>query len=131
MTRQESVVVQVFVFKNGEFYGSDCFVSPEIKIGRGEDADLRLDGDEVSRNHAVLRVDDQGLVLEDLGSVNGTCVNGEAVERVFVEQWDEVSIGEFTFKVKLIGAKRKRPLLSRTLVVSTLITALSKSRDGT
>jgi pSer/pThr/pTyr-binding forkhead associated (FHA) protein len=109
MTRQESVVVQVFVFKNGEFYGSDCFASTEIKIGRGEDADLRLDGDEVSRDHAVLRVGEQGLILEDSGSANGTSVNGEAVERVFIQQWDEVSIGEFTFKAKLIGAKKKRP----------------------
>lgn len=109
MPSRETTVVQVFVFKNEEFYGSDCFAQAEVKIGRGPDADLRLEGDQVSREHAVLRVGEQGLILEDLGSVNGTCVNGEAVERVFVEQWDEVSIGEFTFKVKLIGAKRERP----------------------
>ena len=97
MAGQEPVVLQVFVFKNGEFYGSDCFASAEVKIGRGEDADLRLEGDEVSREHAVLRVGDQGLILEDLGSVNGNSVNGAAVDRVLVQQWDEVSIGEFSF----------------------------------
>jgi pSer/pThr/pTyr-binding forkhead associated (FHA) protein len=57
----------------------------------------------------VLRIEADGLILEDLGSVNGTQVNGEAIERVFIRQWDEVSIGEFTFKAKLIGKKKKRP----------------------
>ena len=109
MARQKPGVVQVFVFKNGEFYGSDCFAQAEIRIGRSEDCDLKLDGDEVSRDHAVLRIEDDGLVLEDLGSVNGTRVNGEAVERVFIRQWDEVSVGEFSFKAKLIGKKKKRP----------------------
>ncbi len=108
MARREPGVVQVFVFKNGEFYGSDCFSQAEIKIGRSEESDLKLDGDEVSRDHAVLRAGDDGLILEDLGSVNGTRVNGEAIERVLIGQWDEVSIGEFSFKAKLIGKKRRR-----------------------
>lgn len=45
MAGQESVVLQVFVFKNGEFYGSDCFSPTEAPIGQGEEADLRLEGE--------------------------------------------------------------------------------------
>ena len=45
-------------------------------IGRSPRADITLDLDGVSRRHAELRRDDDGWWLKDLGSVNGTLVNG-------------------------------------------------------
>ncbi len=48
-----------------------------VVVGRGEDADVRLDDPYVSRTHAVLRRLGSGVVVEDLGSAAGTTVNGQ------------------------------------------------------
>lgn len=50
-------------------------------LGRGNDCDLRLVDNGVSRHHAEIRVDDNEAVLVDLGSTNGTFVNGQQAER--------------------------------------------------
>ncbi len=83
MVRQPPVL-QVFIFKDGRFWGTEVFAQPQIVMGRSPDCDLPLDDDVISRNHAVIHIGPDGLVLEDLRSANGTFVNGEPVERCYV-----------------------------------------------
>lgn len=53
-----------------------------VRIGRGPDADIDLEDCTVSRRHAELRIESDGvLVLRDLGSENGSTLNGYAVPR--------------------------------------------------
>ena len=67
-----------------------------ITIGRHPDADLFLDDVTVSRNHAeIVRTEDEGLVLRDLGSLNGTYVSGSRVEEHRLITGDEVQVGRF------------------------------------
>jgi pilus assembly protein CpaF len=55
---------------------------PQARLGRGADCDVALNGWRVAKQHALLRVDERGrLVIEDLGGVSGTQVNGERVTR--------------------------------------------------
>jgi hypothetical protein len=51
-----------------------------VTIGRHPDCDVVLNDQEVSRQHAEVRREDEGLVLVDLGSLNGTKVNGAGVK---------------------------------------------------
>jgi two-component system, NtrC family, response regulator AtoC len=53
----------------------------EVSIGRSKDADARIDADSISRRHALLRIDDGTLTIEDLGSANGTSVRGTPIDR--------------------------------------------------
>jgi hypothetical protein len=65
-------------------------------VGRSPSSDIFLDDVTVSRNHAVLTRGTDGILLEDLGSLNGTYVNRrriEASERL--EDGDELQIGKF------------------------------------
>jgi len=55
-----------------------------VVIGRGNEVELRLDHASVSRRHATIRVDDGVVRIADLGSHNGTRVNGEAVSEARV-----------------------------------------------
>lgn len=67
-----------------------------ITIGRHPDADLFLDDVTVSRNHAeIVRTEDEGLLLRDLGSLNGTYVSGSRVEEHRLTMGDEVQVGRF------------------------------------
>jgi FHA domain-containing protein len=53
----------------------------------------------LSRDHAVIEVGAAALVLRDLGSTNGTMVNGRRVERALLERGDVVQLGESTLRV--------------------------------
>ena len=64
-------------------------------IGRSPDCDVFLDDVTVSRRHAVL-VDEGGrFSIEDQGSLNGTFVNHARVDRIELENGDEVQIGKY------------------------------------
>ena len=56
----------------------------------------------VSRRHALLKLGDDGLVLEDMGSKNGTLANGVRIQRTQLEPGDELRVGPVTLKVETI-----------------------------
>jgi pSer/pThr/pTyr-binding forkhead associated (FHA) protein len=62
-------------------------------VGRHESNDIVLAAPTVSARHAVVRVDDGAVMLEDEGSLNGTFVNGERVERARLALGDRIQIG--------------------------------------
>jgi Protein of unknown function (DUF3662)/FHA domain len=70
--------------------------TPVTLLGRGTDCDLRLVDPGVSRHHAELRVENDQVVLVDLGSTNGTFVNGQPVRRVALTDGTHVSLGRTT-----------------------------------
>lgn len=63
-------------------------------IGRGEDTDLTLSTNDVSRHHATVRFGEDGHIIEDLNSTNGTFVNGRQIKHHILNVGDEISIGE-------------------------------------
>lgn len=78
-----------------------------ILVGRAPSADLRIDDPRVSRLHARIEIRDDGVYVEDLGSRNGTAVDGENVggSRVLSVD-DEVEIGEASIIFRGVGAWR-------------------------
>ena len=65
------------------------------EIGRSPDAEIFLDDVTVSRSHAIVTRDESGVVIEDLGSLNGTYVNRRRVDKATLEDGDEVQIGKY------------------------------------
>jgi len=49
----------------------------DVRVGRASTADVSIDSSSLSRDHAVFRLRDGGVEVEDLGSSNGTVVRGE------------------------------------------------------
>ncbi|MGO1523732.1 MAG: FHA domain-containing protein [Nesterenkonia sp.] len=64
-------------------------------VGRHPEADIFLDDVTVSRRHVKLERVDEGFVAADLGSLNGTYVNHDRVDRHVLTTSDEVQIGKF------------------------------------
>jgi len=80
-------------------------VGPVFRIGRGETCHLRPNSDEVSREHAEFTVKDDSVILKDLGSRNGTLVNGKALTEPYVlHDRDQIEIGPLVFAVSIEGA---------------------------
>ncbi len=82
-----------------------AFVLPvgrEALLGRSAEAELHLPDTFVSSRHARVRAELEGLVVEDLGSTNGTVVNGEEISLpTFVGSGDEVAVGDTVFRVEV------------------------------
>lgn len=74
-----------------------------IRLGRADDCDLVVDDPLVSRYHAELRLQPEGYELVDLGSHNGTFLNGRRVDRARLEELDIVEIGHHSFR--LVGSR--------------------------
>jgi diguanylate cyclase (GGDEF)-like protein len=68
-----------------------------VVVGRGPGCNVRLDDDTVSRHHCRIHVEPDGsVILTDLGSTNGTLVNGRRVEQVVLAEGDKVQVGTST-----------------------------------
>jgi predicted component of type VI protein secretion system len=80
---------------------------PQFKIGRGEGCQLRPSNDQVSREHAMLEMTSDAVFIQDLGSRNGTEVNGTKLaphEPLRLKNGDLVKIGPLTFAMSIEGA---------------------------
>ncbi len=74
----------------------------ELLIGRGADCDLRLPVPDVSRHHCLIRLMNENAFLEDLGSSNGTYLNGQRVRsQTQLNSGDLIQLGECQFIVDL------------------------------
>jgi pSer/pThr/pTyr-binding forkhead associated (FHA) protein len=74
----------------------------EFLIGRGPDCDLRLRVNSVSRHHCIIRLAPDEVTVVDLGSSNGTFVNGQRVRsQTTLRTGDELQVGTNRFVVEL------------------------------
>lgn len=74
-----------------------------LVLGRSLSSDLPLLDPTISRRHAELSADDDGVEVRDLGSSNGTLVNGVRVDRARITPGDRVAFGRVTFALHVDG----------------------------
>ena len=67
----------------------------EVTVGRDPRADILLDDSTVSRQHAVFRRENGAYTVIDAGSLNGTYVNRQRVDKATLKNGDEIMIGKF------------------------------------
>lgn len=96
----------MLVVESGPDLGREFVLQPgETGVGRGIDNDIILTDVSVSRKHMRVLRDDDGITVIDLGSGNGTTVNGRRVHRSFLGEGDRVEIGETVMVARIPGAK--------------------------
>jgi hypothetical protein len=98
----------VLRFISGKYQGGEFPIVPDkqILVGRSSDLDMVLVEDMVSRKHARIAMQQDQIWIEDLGSTNGTFVNGEKIKRARLKEGDRVLIG--TSILKLIAGDAPR-----------------------
>jgi pSer/pThr/pTyr-binding forkhead associated (FHA) protein len=74
----------------------------EFLIGRGSDCDLRIKASAISRHHCLLRLRGQEITVQDLGSSNGTYVNGQRVRsQTELHNGDQLALGSCQLLVEV------------------------------
>lgn len=99
---QKHEALTVSVYQGGQQIREVSFDRAIVNIGKQASSNLRLDDINISRKHAVLeRRQDGQWRLTDLGSTNGTTVNGEEIAQVILQDGDRIMLGETTLVVHL------------------------------
>ncbi len=93
-------------FISGKYQGQEFTLDAqrEVVIGRASDLALVLVEDMVSRKHARIECSGDAIVIEDLGSTNGTFVNGEKISRATLKEGDRILIGTSILKLIAVDA---------------------------
>ncbi len=100
----------MLVIKEGPLAGRRFEIELELVVGR-EEAGLTIEDAEISRRHAAFRFGDGLLELEDLGSLNGTFVNGSRIDAVTpLGLGDVVRVGHTSIEVESIPDSRRTVL---------------------
>jgi ABC-type multidrug transport system ATPase subunit/predicted component of type VI protein secretion system len=102
----------------------------ELSIGRAENNDIRLDGLQISNQHARLLKSNTGISIEDLNSTNGVYVNGNRVSRQGIFPNDNILIGSFLIQLDQAGNFGIFDTRSKTRIDSVNITKEVKNRSG-
>jgi pSer/pThr/pTyr-binding forkhead associated (FHA) protein len=90
------VEVGVLIVRAGAQAGARFSLEePVTRLGRHPDSEISLDDITVSRRHAEIERTPDGHVVSDAGSLNGTYVNQERIDRTVLRHGDELQIGKF------------------------------------
>jgi hypothetical protein len=94
--------VSLAVISGGDSGRNFPINKPRVVIGR-TGADIPLSDAEISRTHSAIEVEDDLVTLVDLGSTNGTFVNGNRIETAVLENYGEFEVGGTTFMLIITG----------------------------
>jgi pSer/pThr/pTyr-binding forkhead associated (FHA) protein len=94
---------KLVVSRNGNLLASKFIEGTRLTIGRSPDTDVRLEDAAVSKHHAQIEVLGKDYVLRDLGSANGTRVNGHEVTRHLLQHGDLIEI--LGFEIRYVDHK--------------------------
>ncbi len=84
---------------------TDLSPGRDYVLGRGSDADIVIDHKKASRRHARIFPKGAGCGIEDLGSINGTLVNGEKISEQTLFPGDSIQIADTRIRVRLTGSQ--------------------------
>ena len=82
---------------SGSTFGKTFPLYGTMTIGRAADCDISIPAEEISRHHAKLQVMPDGVAVEDLGSANGTFVNGKRVHQGMLKAQEELRLDTVRF----------------------------------
>jgi pSer/pThr/pTyr-binding forkhead associated (FHA) protein len=106
--------VALVMFRPNGRHRTFKITKPVSVVGRREDCDLRIPLGEVSRKHCRLKIDAAGVQIVDLGSSNGTYVNGRRITEEDVDAGDTIKIGSLAFIVQVNGEPATEGLAAPT-----------------
>ncbi len=104
-------------FISGKYQGGEYPIDENrpIVVGRSSELDMVLVEEMVSRKHARIELKDGKIHIEDLGSTNGTFVNGERITKGLLKEGDRVLIGSNILKVIVLTGDEAVPNTRRAL----------------
>jgi len=109
----------------------DIDVHGQMTLGRAPDCNISLPFSHLSRHHASLTVSSRGLEVRDLGSVNGTFVNGIKVDKAVLNLGDKLSFDSLAFTISGPERDVDKTVFRATLKTESAIPLVASQPDAT
>jgi len=116
-------------FISGKYQGGEFPLDEgqQVVVGRSSDLDMVLVEEMVSRRHALISFRDGVVAIEDLGSTNGTFVNGEKVTKTVLREGDRILIGTNILKVIRLTTQHADSRRNLEIMAKRRVTARQRS----
>lgn len=111
-------MAKLVVTLNGAVLSNYFIDKNDLAIGRRSGSDIHLDDPGVSKEHAVIRTVGNDHIFEDLGSTNGSTINGQRLTRRILQNGDVIVLGPFQLKYVNVKANAEMDY-DRTLMINT------------
>lgn len=124
------MAVPKFVLRgvSGAAFGKTYPVPGAVVIGRQQDCDISVPTEEISRRHAQVKPTADGLLVEDLGSANGTFINGKRVQTGLMRPGEELRLD--TIRFLLVAPGMEMPATQRNASIPAASKAAAKGRGA-
>lgn len=109
---------KVVVTLNGQIQKEVDLDKSRWNIGRRPNNDLVLDHLAVSGRHAAIDISEEGSYVLDLGSTNGTCVNGQPIKKHLLQNNDMIEVGKYQLKFKMDEDKPILQLIGKIKILT-------------
>ncbi|MGA1870646.1 MAG: AgmX/PglI C-terminal domain-containing protein [bacterium] len=100
-TESRSYITQIYVFKDEDYLGWDCFDKETISIGQSGNADLVLSGENIADIQALLYFKEGQIIVSDESRDGKLRVNGRYIKTFMLGPLDFITIGPYTLKIKI------------------------------
>ncbi len=108
--------VKLVFFKSNGTQKTFSLPSDVTVIGRRQDCDLCIPLMPVSRRHCELDIEQEAIRLRDLGSQNGTFLNGKRIEETVINPGDYLQVGPVTFAFQVDGKPKNITLPDPSMI---------------
>ena len=99
---------------SGATFGKTFALTGTMVIGRQNDSDIPVPAEEISRHHARLQVTAEGVMVEDMGSANGTFINDKRVQTGLLKPGEELRLDTVRFMLVAPGMDARQQGAART-----------------
>ena len=100
--------VSVVILSGGGDGSEFLLEKRQVTVGRGADNEIAIDDHAMSKEHAVFEFSDNCFRIRDLGSMNGTLLNGSEIRVAELKHGDRIQLGGHTFQL-VLEKRRRRP----------------------
>ncbi len=112
-------MAKLVVILNGAMVGNYFIDKGRVTIGRRPGSDIHLDDPSVSKEHAVIQTVGNDHIFEDLGSTNGSTINGGRIAKHILQNGDVIDVGAYQIKYANIKANPEMDY-DRTMMIRTV-----------
>lgn len=114
-------MAKLVVSQNGMVEGHYFLDKPRFTLGRLPDSDIYLDHPGVSNMHAVIVTMSNDHILEDMGSTNGTLINGEKIDKHILQNNDVIELS--CFQLKYVNQRATSDMdFDKTMITTVALT---------
>ncbi|MEZ4845920.1 MAG: FHA domain-containing protein [Bdellovibrionota bacterium] len=107
--------MKLIIRKDGQFFKEVDFSGSELIIGRSNEAGVQLLHEDISRKHVKISRTSNKIIIEDLGSKNGTMLQGAPIQKSEIQEGEVFTMGPFSISIESVAPQAQRTVVEHSI----------------